>query len=173
MFLPQLKKNTTFVFMGIPGENSIRWPPILLFWDLWELGMWSLWADEIWLGKSGWVGEMMASTYKGKNKNQRPQALLGGLILTASSRNNELTLDSLQSPTSYSSCPGSISLSGPGKWGWVSGCSGSGWTASEPLNAFQLLRFWANCFACPFLEGSLKKNKKGGPLSELVSISFA
>lgn len=133
--------------------------------------MWSLWADEIWLGKSGWVGEMMASTYKGKNKNQRPQALLGGLILTASSRNNELTLDSLQSPTSYSSCPGSISLSGPGKWGGVSGCSGSGWTASEPLNAFQLLRFWANCFACPFLEGSLKKKKKRWP-TELVGFNF-
>lgn len=78
--------------------------------------MWRLWADDIQLGVSSWVGErMMAPTYKGKNKNQRPQALLGGLILTASSRNNELTLDSLQSPTSYSSCPGSISLSGPGK----------------------------------------------------------
>lgn len=124
--------------------------------------MWRPWLDDSWQGMSSWVGGkgwwLPPSTYKGKNKNQRPQALPGGLVLTASSRNNELTLDSLQSPTRYSSCRCSISLSGPGKWGGVFGCAGSGWTTSEPLNAFQLPKVLSQLLCLPFLEGCLKKN---------------
>lgn len=46
-----------------------------------------------------------------------------------------------------------------------------GRTISESLNAFQLPRFWANCFASLFLESVRKK--KSDQLNELVSISFA